>query len=449
MKKPTDIIPEPPSALGAVDWERLKKRQRELVEGARAPATWRAYKQGLADFADFCEQAKARFGLPDEPAIPQAIQAWLIQRADGGLSIATLRLYLVGVSLAHQQAKVPDPTKDPAVAETMKALRRERGAAGKSHGKDALVLDDVAKLVNAAYQRGGLQAVRDAAIILVGFHTSCRRSELCGFDVEDVAFTSAGAKLTIRRSKTDQEGAGRVVGIGKRGELCPVTALRAWLEDSEIETGPIFRGFWKGCGAGMDPACIRPTRLTPGAVAGILKDYAEEVGIDPKRIGGHSLRAGHVTEAYDQGVPEHKIQAQTGHRSIEMLRRYLRPKDPIASGSSAAMAGHQKDDAERALEAAFGAGKASELLAALDVQVLSVDDFAAELDSLEFTFGPVRTPGGVADGVDRSGKVFLLPAKKVRPRWLLQLAEAGLGAVFEVQAPGFSGGLRVIPKETT
>jgi integrase len=156
-------------------------------------------------------------------------------------------------------------------------------------------------------------------LLLIGFAGAFRRSELVALDVADLKFQEEGLLITLRRSKTDQEGAGRPVAIpdGTHADTCPVRALRSWLDSAAISDGPVFRPIRKGGSV----TCIR---LTGHAVASIIKKYARKAGLPFEVFSGHSLRAGFVTSAARAGEPERRIMRQTGHKSIEMVLRYVR-----------------------------------------------------------------------------------------------------------------------------
>jgi integrase len=160
---------------------------------------------------------------------------------------------------------------------------------------------------------------RDRALFLLGFAGALRRSELVGLDMDDVTEGSDGLTVRLRRSKTDQEGAGRTVGIpfGSNPVTCPVRAWRAWLEVSGITEGHAF------CPVDRH-GHLGTTRLSGNAVALVLKRHAAGAGLDPKEVAGHSLRAGLATSAAGAGVPERVIAEQTGHKGTAMLRRYIR-----------------------------------------------------------------------------------------------------------------------------
>jgi integrase len=187
----------------------------------------------------------------------------------------------------------------------------------------------------AQIDRNQLVGKRDAAVILVGWWTSMRRSELVALQFDDVkTVRGGGIALHTGRSKTDQEGEGMWRGFDRKGgELCPVEALDAWMSEltnAGHTTGPIFRGF-------TAQGVIRRTALHAQEVARIVKQLARAAGLDPKKYGGHSLRAGHITEAILQDVPTARIMAQTGHRSATTLQRYYRAADPVARGSASAI----------------------------------------------------------------------------------------------------------------
>ena len=145
-----------------------------------------------------------------------------------------------------------------------------------------------------------------------------RRSELVALDVADVDHVREGVVVTLARSKTDQEGEGRRIGIPfARRKHCPVRALEAWLERARIDEGPIFHPVDRH-------ERLLPTRLSPEAVAVVVKQRAAQVGLDPANYSGHSLRAGLATSAAAAGVSTLAIRRQTGHRSDAMLARYVR-----------------------------------------------------------------------------------------------------------------------------
>ncbi len=159
---------------------------------------------------------------------------------------------------------------------------------------------------------------RDRAMLLIGFAGGLRRSELVGLDLADLEFVREGLVLTLRRSKTDQVGRGRRIGIPHaRGRWCPVREVQAWIESAEIEEGSLFRSLRKG-------GAISPDRLSGEAVSMLIKRHVLGIGLDPTKFSGHSLRAGFVTSAARAGIATHLIRQQTGHASEVTLSRYIR-----------------------------------------------------------------------------------------------------------------------------
>jgi integrase len=196
----------------------------------------------------------------------------------------------------------------------------------RQEGKAPALTADVAAMVSRTPDN--LLGLRDRALLLFGFAGAFRRSELVGLEIEDLTFTEDGVKVLIRRSKTDQDGAGQVVGIARGVNLCPVAALRAWFEASGITSGPIFRPVNRH-------GQIQPHAITAQVVALVVKRYAEAAGLDAGKYAGHSLRAGLVTSAAMNGVPEYVIQRQTRHKSTAMLRRYIRDASLFRDNASA------------------------------------------------------------------------------------------------------------------
>lgn len=286
-------------------------RARDYALKAKAANTVRAYRADWRDFAAWCEER----GLQPLPAAPETVALYVAHLADAGRKASTIQRRLSAISQAHQAAGHESPTKSAAVRAVWAGIRRERGTA--QEGKAPVVTEDIRAMVAALSE--GLIGIRDRALLLVGFAGAFRRSELVGLDVEDVEFAREGLVVRIRRSKTDQEGQGHVIGIpyGSNPATCPVRALRAWLKASGINSGPVFRPVNRH-------GQVLPRRLSDKAVALIVKRAAEAAGLDPARYAGHSLRAGFATAAAAAGAPERAIMAQTRHKSVTVARRYIR-----------------------------------------------------------------------------------------------------------------------------
>ncbi len=288
----------------------VREQARDYARLAKAPNTRRAYRADWADFTAWC-RAHDRTPLP---AAPETVALYLAALA-GHRKTSTLTRRLSAISQAHQVAGHPSPTKDQSVRAVAAGIRRTKGTA--QEGKAPAVTADVRLMVAAL--PATLMGRRDRALLLLGFAGAFRRSELVALDVADVAEQPEGLAVTIRRSKTDQEGAGRTVGIpyGSHYESCPVRALRAWLAAAGIAHGPLFQAIDRH-------GHLLPGRLSPQSVARAVKRAAVAAKLDPAKYAGHSLRAGLATAAAAAGVSERAIMAQTGHKSLPMVRKYIR-----------------------------------------------------------------------------------------------------------------------------
>lgn len=262
--------------------------------------TSRAYKADWAHFTGFCAAA----GLEPMPASAEVVGAYITSLADAGAAAATIDRRLSTIRAAHRAAGHEPPSSE-ALRLLRRGIRRTIGTAQEAAA--ALGLEDVRRMVAALPADCIDDAARDRAVILVGFAAALRRSEVAALQAEDVRFESAGMVITLRRSKTDQEGAGRTVAVpfARRSEVCAVRALQAWIERAGITSGSLF-------GIGEKTVCR------------IVQRAAERAGIDAERVSGHSLRAGFATAAAAAGVHERDIQRQTGHKSTAVLRRYIR-----------------------------------------------------------------------------------------------------------------------------
>jgi integrase len=293
--------------------EDLIEKTKAYIRGAKSPATLRAYRTDFEDFTRFCEE----HNLPYLPATPTTVALYISARA-ATLRSATITRRLTSITKAHQAAGFeasPSSSHHFAVSETLKGIRRSIGTA--QQGKAPLLTSDIRRIVACCPET--LLGLRDRALILVGFAGAFRRSELAATDYANLTFTEDGLVIDVCRSKTDQEAAGRKVGIpfGKEETTCPVRALRCWLAASGITAGAVFRGVDRH-------GKLSRRGLHKDCVGWILKRAASRAGLKPEPLGGHSLRAGCVTQAAMNGVSERDIMRQTGHKSTEMLARYIR-----------------------------------------------------------------------------------------------------------------------------
>jgi integrase len=207
------------------------------------------------------------------------------------------------------------PTSSGMVRNTLKGIKRALGTATVQ--KAPALTADIRAMVDATDEE--LIGTRDRALILLGFAGAFRRAEIVSLDASDLDFNRDGLTVTLRRSKTDQEGQGRKIGIpyGSNPDTCPVRTLQAWLEETGITDGSAFRSLNRH-------GRVQSDRLSPVDVARIVKKLARRADLDPSKYAGHSLRAGHATSAAASGASERSIMNQTGHRSVQMVRRYIR-----------------------------------------------------------------------------------------------------------------------------
>lgn len=277
---------------------------------AQSNATTRAYD---ADISHFKQHGGAI------PASAAMVAEYLASFA-GILAVATLQHRLIAIHRAHTDQGLESPVKDHLVKRTMQGIRRTLGT--KQRRVTALMKDDLLEMMVHVDQQMPMKAARDKALLLIGFAGAFRRSELVSLQYEDMTEYDSGLELLLRRSKTDQEGAGRTVFIPyARGNRCPVKALKNWLELAGIAAGPLFRA------VNRHDQVVNTKALTPQSVALIVKASVRMVAGNEaaKMVAGHSLRAGYCTEAATVGLPPYQIREQTGHKSDVTLGRYIRP----------------------------------------------------------------------------------------------------------------------------
>jgi site-specific recombinase XerD len=283
---------------------------RDYVAASRAESTTCVYRTGWAQFTAWCDEHK----VTPLPAGAETVACYVADLAKVAKP-ATIYARLAAISAAHRAAAHDSPTNEEAVRLVRRGVRRTLGIAQRQV-RPVTVPELRTMFQGLGTDPGGC---RDRALLLLGFAGALRRSELVGLDVADVTEGSDGLTVRLRRSKTDQEGAGRIIGIpyGSNPVTCPVRAWRAWLEVLRITEGAAFRPVDRHGHIGI-------TRLSGQAVALVLKRHAARAGLDPGEVAGHSLRAGLATSAAAVGVPERVIAEQTGHKGTAMLRRYIR-----------------------------------------------------------------------------------------------------------------------------
>jgi site-specific recombinase XerD len=308
MPRDTALI-RPDGALATL--EQLVETAREYAADSRASSTRKAYLSDFALFQAWC----ARQGLPSAPTTPATVAVYLASLAERGRKASTIERALSGIAWAQRARGCEWSKGHSAITAVMTGIRRRLGTAPT---QKAPVIDE-ALVTLAATLEDDLAGRRDRAVLTLGWFGAFRRSELVALRVADVAHVREGLILAVRRSKGDQEGRGAEKGIpyASNPTVCPVRALAAWLEASGIVEGPLFRSVDQHGHVGV-------VALTGRSVALIVQRAAERAGLDPKTVGGHSLRAGFATTAAKKGKSLDSIMRQTLHKSEKVARGYIR-----------------------------------------------------------------------------------------------------------------------------
>ena len=296
------------------DLKILHEATLENLKSSKANNTLRAYKSDFKDFGTFC----SKHGLSSLPTEPKIVSLYLTHLSKNS-KFSTLRRRLVSISMVHKLRGHYLDTKHPIIIENLMGIRRIKGSIQK--GKKPILINHLKLIINSINEKNSNEAkqFRDRALILIGFGGGFRRTELISIDYEDLEFVPEGLKITLRKSKTDQFGEGMIKGLPYFNDkkYCPVINLRKWLETSKIKSGPIFRRFSKGSN-------LTDKRLTDQSVVLLIKEYLGLAGIENKNFAGHSLRSGFATVAADSGADERSIMAMTGHKTTQMVRRYIK-----------------------------------------------------------------------------------------------------------------------------
>lgn len=281
-----------------------------LAEDSKSSNTKQAYDSDWRDFRSWCGDMEFK-PLPAPADTVCLYLANLSKRC----KYSTIKRRLAAITHFHKVNGHPPSNEHHAVIEVMAGIRRSLG--NKQVGREPILKPDLRAMVEAL--PANLTGVRDKALLLVGFFSACRRSELVGLDVDDLEFSHQGLVLHLRRTKTDQESLGREVGIPVANDknLCPVRAMKEWLAATEITEGPVFRAIDRHQN-------IRGDRLTGRSVALIVKRAAKDAGLDTTKISAHSLRSGFCTEAALNDVEERVIMKQTGHKHERVVRGYIK-----------------------------------------------------------------------------------------------------------------------------
>jgi len=297
------------------DLKALHEETLNNLKSSKAINTIRAYKSDFKDFSAFCAKHSFRT-LPTEPKI---VALYLTYLSGKDAKMSTLRRRLVSIGMIHKLKGHYLDTKHPVIIENLMGIKRTKGSIQR--GKKPLLINHLKAIVDVINKEKTeeIKKIRDKSIILVGFGGGFRRTELISVNYEDLEFVPEGVKITLRRSKTDQFGEGMTKGLPyfSNETYCPVAHLKKWIKISNIKDGPVFRRFAKGCS-------LTSNRLTDQSVVLLIKKYLALAGIENKNYSGHSLRSGFATVSAESGADERSIMAMTGHKTIQMVRRYIK-----------------------------------------------------------------------------------------------------------------------------
>ena len=296
----------------------IKALQQETLlnlQSSKAINTVRAYKSDFNDFGLFCAQN----GFKSLPSEPKIVALYLTYLSTKNAKMSTLKRRLVSIGVIHKLKGHYLDTKHPSIIENIMGIKRRKGSIQK--GKKPLLISSLKTTIDAIDQQNKekIKILRDRSIILIGFSGGFRRNEIVSLNYDDLDFVPEGLKIKIKRSKTDQFGEGVIKALPyfDNSHYCPVVSLKNWIDIARINSGALFRRFSKG-------SKLTEKRLTDQTVALLIKEYLQLAGIDNKNYSGHSLRSGFATSAAESGAEERSIMAMTGHKSSEMVRRYIK-----------------------------------------------------------------------------------------------------------------------------
>ena len=272
------------------------------LKNSKSLNTIRAYQSDFNDFSLFC----SKNGFQSMPTQPKILALYLTDLSSKS-KYSTLKRRLASISILHKIKGHYIDTKHPIIIENLMGIKRVKGSNQKS--KKPLLINDLKAVIKAIDQskEKDKRKIRDKALLLTGFSGGFRRSELVDIEYEDIEFVSEGVKIFVKRSKTDQSGEGMTKAIPyfDNENYCPVKALKKWTEIIDFKNGKIFN-------------------ISDKSVALIIKKYAYHAGLDSHKYAGHSLRSGFATSTAESGAEERSIMAMTGHKSTEMVRRYIK-----------------------------------------------------------------------------------------------------------------------------
>lgn len=316
------IVLSPPAADLAVLAPALEDA-RQFAQAGFPANTQRAYASDWAQFVEWCESVR----IQPLRAPPEAIAAYIAVLAKTHKA-SSIRRKLAAIAKAHAMKGLPNPCSTDAVRRTMKGVEATIGS--RTQGKSPVTHDALSRMIDGYGERTDLEALRSRALLLTGFAGAFRRSELCSLRRCDLTWHQEGVVILLRKSKTDQRGEGYQKAIPYvPGRMCAAQALAEWINRLPADDSqPVFCSFTRD-------GLPSKRALTPQSVALVVKGAAMKAGIDPSTVSGHSLRAGHVTEARARGVSDSATMQTTGHKRVETLDMYDRRNNPFTKGSAA------------------------------------------------------------------------------------------------------------------
>ena len=282
------------------DVKTLELETLKNLKSSKASNTQRAYKSDYRDFALFC----FKHGFKSMPTEPKIVSLYLTHLSQTS-KFSTLKRRLASISVIHKISGHYIDTKHPMITENLMGIKRVKGSYQKA--KKPILINDLKSIINVIdKEKNELTKLKNRALILIGFAGGFRRSELVAISYEDIDFVQEGVKIFIKRSKTDQSGEGMTKGIPyfNNKEYCPVISLKNWIKKSNTNHGKVFD-------------------ISDKSVALTIKKYTSIAGLDSKKYSGHSLRSGFATSAAELGAEERSIMAMTGHKTTQMVRRYI------------------------------------------------------------------------------------------------------------------------------
>jgi site-specific recombinase XerD len=313
----TALIPAPPVGP-LIAWQEKIDATKAFIRASRAASTRHAYAQDWKRFLRGCEERGEAIDVDRGPVSGAIVPRHLASMAARGQTVPSIGRRAAALSYVHKLRNLKSPTSTPEVRAWMSGIRRTLGVR-PCHRKAAADAEVIHSLL-AAIPKDTMCGLRDRALLSLGFDAAMRRSELVALDVEDFEPTPQGMRVIVRRSKTDQVGAGQEIAIPTGRYIRPWAAVQAWLESAGISEGAVFRSIRRG-------GHIRDARLSSHAVATIVKRWAKAAGLEVREYSGHSLRSGFATEAVETGADLPAICAVTRHKSLTTLLGYVRRRN--------------------------------------------------------------------------------------------------------------------------